>query len=141
MISRKIDLTEHHDFGNTVFDFSILNIDTINRALKMNRMEAMSLDDYQLIERYEAIFGIKLHSCQAYDIFSKTNDAFTYEMESHCQRCGALLLPWKSFHGLCGQCRSVVDAGFYGRIPWKRDIHKLSHREPIEDPREIFSLK
>lgn len=141
MISRRIDLTENNDFSSTELDLSFLNSEVANRALKVNSMTAlkMSFDNFKLI--YEKFFGIKVHSCQAYNIFNSDLSKYRCEMQTHCHRCGAPLLPWNRYSNLCYECHRIVDEDIKGKFPWNYDEGKIYFVSRRDDPKEIFNLR
>lgn len=141
MISRRIDLTENNDFSSTELDLSFLNSGVANRALKVNSMTAMSFDDFKLIAEYEKFFGIKMHSCQAYEIFNSDLSKYRYDMQTHCHRCGAPLIPWNRYNDLCPECHRIVDEDFKGKFPWNYDEGKTYFVSRRDDPKEIFNLR
>lgn len=136
MISRRIDLTEHNDFNRAEIDFSIFNGDLISRAIKVYGMYSMSIPDFEALAAYENFFGIKMHACQANDIFHNDISKYAYEMKTHCQRCGAPIFPWNDSYDLCKKCYDIVDVRPF-RMPWKRKNTVTSR----EDPKDIFRLR
>ena len=123
ILSRNIDLTEHRDFGvgNTfLLDTPI--------EIPIDEYRLMTPDEYDLIMRYEEIFGRNRHYMDKSKIFD-TPDVKRY-WDCHCARCGVeLRTPWNLRGGLCKECNENFqfdDGGIRRqRAPWKNTFGHL----------------
>ena len=129
MIPPEIDLTENRDFrGESEFTWISGHFPT-----GMLYWELMSRDQFELVHRYESIFGRKSHHSERYQVFSKDDKTFAEECRWHCERCGvSIRLPWKNINGVCPKCHDILE----GRIPWKEKYAQIRNREE-----NIFDLR
>ena len=120
MISTNIDLTENSDFSRVRFQWLIQSMDSLSAK--------------------EKLFGIDRH--ESIDVFRKSDDVWTEEMRTHCQRCGKeLRIPWKRNKGVCEACNSILERDYSGSVfPWRRTIEG-NRQSSIGNPMDIFNMK
>ena len=112
MLSPKVDLTEHMDFGGG----GIIRLVEISD----DEQDLMSTEEYEWFTWWEGIFGRKKHRNQKHEIFSKN---INEDME-RCPRCGKpFRIPWENIDGVCKVCRKCSDEIFdpSHSLPWKRN--------------------
>ena len=115
MISSKVDLTEHNDFGNRT------GVDGFFRQTKL-----FSGDIHQ--DERERIFN------NQWKYSSNCNMYISQEI--YYTRCGNLLFPWYNNFGLCRHCSEETSRLFIEKCPWKI-------KEPIRthNSKDLFSLR
>lgn len=96
MISSKVDLTEHSDFGIGVDAFFRLN----------------------------KLFGGNVHQDERGRVFNNQwkynpNCDRDISQEIYCARCGNLLIPWYNNLGLCHRCSEETSRLFIENVPGK----------------------
>lgn len=133
MLSPKIDLTEHRDFGGTRFAFTGFH-PLVERWFDDGNI---SMDEYDYMCWFEGIFGKFRHKNEKNKVFDKEG-AYEKELRTHCHRCGKpLRIPWKIFYDLCEECNEIMDSD-YRRIPWKSTNKEISHNIERND---LFNLR
>ena len=133
MLSPKIDLTLNRQFTSGEIDH---NVDMLNSVryveidLIITDDEAMTVDEYAHIFRFETLFGKRRHKNEKNTVFDKEK-RYINELETHCQRCGKeLRLPWNGtmcLVNLCKECNEVMNESL-GKIPWKREYEGAMDR-------------
>ena len=120
MISTNIDLTENRDFIIHHVQWIIQSMDSLSAK--------------------EKLFGTARH--ESIDIFRKSDDAWTEEMRTHCQRCGKeLRVPWKRNNGVCEECNSILEKEYSGSVfPWRRNGEGIT-QSSRDNPMDIFHMK
>ena len=132
MLSPRIDLTEHRDFGNDGGRIIQLQDDLVSIWFDGG---LMTNDEYEYVVWWESIFGRTRHINRKREIFHKDDLYYERKMAGHCQRCGTeLRIPWKSFYGLCDKCNDIVEHNAQ-EIPWK------TYRISRTTPRDLFNLR
>ena len=134
MISRNIDLTENRDFGSVHFQWLTQNGYSIENG------PTMSTDMYRSLSTKEKIFGKTIH--ERIDVFRKSDDVWTEEMRTHCQRCGKeLRIPWKRNKGVCEACNNILERDYSGSLfPWRRNGKGIT-QSSRDNPMDIFNMK
>jgi len=119
MLSRKIDLTENFDFsGGTNWPILIRDWGDSLIPFEVYDNEAISLDQYHIIEQWEGMFGKRHHWTQKHEIFDCYINRFIND-EHHCKRCGKeFRIPWKRIYDLCPECNEAISVE---KIPWILD--------------------
>lgn len=131
MLSPRIDLTEHRDFGGG-------RIIQLQDELVSTWFDGglMTNDEYEYVVWWESIFGRTRHVNRKREIFHKDDLFYERKMIGHCQRCGReIKIPWKNFFGLCEECNEDVSYDVK-KIPWK--VYQGSRRTT---PRDLFNLR
>lgn len=139
MLSPKIDLTLNREFTSGEIDVNVSNSVRYVEIDLITNDEAMTVDEYAHIFRFETLFGKRRHKNEKNTVFDKEK-RYINELETHCQRCGKeLRLPWNGimYFDLCRECNEAVNESL-GKIPWKRDGVGLSHRNIKDD---LFNSK
>lgn len=136
MLSNRIDLTEHHDFGGGHQRFR-LNTLLVDRWYDD---DAISPDEYDHMVWWESIFGKFRHTNEKRTVFNK-DEAYEKELRNYCQRCGKeLRMPWKRFYDLCEECNYIVECDGE-RIPWKAYKKEGEEASPVTMASDLFSLR
>lgn len=122
MLSSKVDLTEHRDFGhsNGQGDGYDIPIEYYWDD------DCMTPEQYAAILRWEKIFG-KRQRTEKYKIFEHITTQSPYETESRCRKCGkSLRLPWNKVaytlkkSVFCHECyKKNNESDMDNRIPWR----------------------
>ena len=111
MLTHKIDLTEHHDFGGEQ------QRDILIGAVIDN--EFVTCDEWEAIDKYEKLWG-RRHRTQRHEVFDKSDEEFMKECRKHCARCGKeFRIPWYNTDGLCRDCDHIVSHEEYN-LPWRQ---------------------
>ena len=134
MISTNIDLTENRDFSRVRFQWLMQNVRLIENG------PTMPTDMYHSLSAKEKLFGIARH--ESIDVFRKSDDVWTEEMRTHCQRCGKeLRIPWKRNKGVCEECNSILERDYSGSVfPWRRNGEGITESSR-DNPMDIFHMK
>lgn len=135
MLSNKVDLTEHHDFGDPSPHLSFWEINSWIDSPFMTK------DDADTIFEWENIFGRKKHYTEALDVFREDDAAdFQRKLRTTCTRCGTYVpIPWKLKHNLCPDCRKKEDEEEERTIPWNNKTVAAFNR--FNDARDIFNIR
>lgn len=139
MLSPKIDLTLNREFTSGEIDVNISNSVRYVEIDLITDDEAMTVDEYAHIFRFETLFGKRRHQNEKNKVFDKEK-RYINELKTHCQRCGKeFRLPWNDImcFDLCKECNDAVNESL-GKIPWKREYEGLSHRNIKDD---LFNSK
>ena len=118
MLSPKIDLTEHRDFGGGTIDLMDTPIE-----IPYDEYELMTPDEYERLIWLEGIFGKRGHWNQKHKIFNIDDSPFISRNKSHCYRCGKpFRIPWDNIGGVCRKCDSENSemCNSVQVIPWKK---------------------
>ena len=138
MLPPNIDLTENRDFneGHRWFD---INFGDELEAIFED--EYMTSEQYEVLKRYEDIFGRRRHKNQARELLGDLYDIpfpVPVDWNRTCVRCGKPLLPWNNLGGICRECDGELNQSYgYGGFPW------VVYNTP-NDPRsamDIFTLR
>lgn len=135
-MDRRIDLTEHRDFGSSQDDTSM---DTVFGITYED--EYMTIDTYDKICAWERVFGKRIHSSQARKLFHPEDNFYppltTSAKEGRCC-CGAKLFPWDGY--FCQRCRETIAMGF----EWEERNGRywsFLHSQNMRDERDILDLR
>ena len=136
MLPSNIDLTEKADFGrpssmsmDTPVDLDLDDLDSGNN---------MSTNEYNSLVWWEGIFGKKRHVNRKQNIFPRLGLNGAEDSNALCCiRCGKVIrIPWKNYGhrypwgncGLCFECNEKEETETCGKIPWNRNMNKISSR-------------
>lgn len=141
MISSKVDLTEHNDFGDPLFDEITDNDGNWHEyeGVRENVFLSIFGDRFNRFFRIVKIFKGVTHHDERERIFQKDwrygNDCVPQSYGMYCERCGKSLIPWND-HELCKECLEDISRPGFSKCPWKSVV-------PIEghNPKELFSLR
>lgn len=129
-MDRRIDLTEHGDFGtphdNTLVDNTI-NMDVLLATTYED--EPMSIEEYDRVCAWEKVFGKRNHLSEARKVFHPNEDKCC---------CGARLFPWDGH--FCQRCRETIDMG----MEWedRNLLHwPFVYDRKMRDERDILNLR
>lgn len=127
-LPRNIDLTANRDFGNNIFNHTLIFPIDVEREL-------MTKEEYDELVKWENIFGRKWHENQKDKIFdSETN--FNKYWENTCYRCGrSIRVPWNNINGICKNCNNHLEKTSFNRIPWKKKENN------VNVGRDLFELR
>ena len=140
-MDRRIDLTEHGDFGAP--HDNILVDNTINMDVRLTTTyedEPMSIEEYDRVCAWEKVFGRRNHLNEARKLFHPGEDLWpwkTRQDEDTCC-CGARLFPWDGH--FCQRCRETMAMGF----EWEDRNSRywlLTHSQNMRDERDILNLR
>ena len=113
MLSPRVDLTEHIDFGGGTINF----MDTLIE-IPLDEYQLMTCDEYEWFKWWESIFGRRGHRNQKHEIFNPNGTL--NECRSHCYRCGKpFRIPWDNIGGVCRKCDGEMCDSVQA-IPWKK---------------------
>ena len=133
MLSGKIDLTEHRDFGSNTAN-------RIRIRQYLDRFEPdmdvlfMREDDYIKKVQKERIFGRRTHINRMHIIFNYEEKHEAYWRET-CARCGRpLRCPWHIYGNVCRECDIELEEN---RVPWKK--YYISGGR--SDANDLFNLR
>lgn len=119
MLSRNIDLTEHHDFSQGgELDVSA---DTLIYYGNIVNNDNMSVDQHMAIVWWESIFGKTRHTNMKNQIFDKISSKYDNKYDTKCRRCGQnISAPWNRIYDICMDCHNILEWGIK-QIPWEPD--------------------
>ena len=118
-LPRNIDLTANRDFGNNIFNHTLIFPIDVEREL-------MTKEEYDELIKWENIFGRKWHKNQKNKIFDSEIN-FNKYWENTCYRCGRpIRIPWNNIRGICKNCNNHLEKPSYDRIPWKKKENNVN---------------
>ena len=129
-LPRKIDLTANRDFGNNIFNHTLVFPIEIERELMTN-------EEYDELVKWENIFGRKWHKNQKNKIFDP-EVKFNRYWENTCYRCGKTIRePWSNIGGICKNCNDHLEKTSSNKIPWKKETFENN----VNMRRDLFELR
>ena len=122
MLSPRIDLTENGDFsgGNgALMDTPI--------EIPMDEYDLMTNEEYEVLVRWEGIFGRRRHYTEKSKAFGK--DPFPFSHKDHCYNCGKeFRIPWDNIFGKCRKCAEKPNES---RLPWIEYYDNFTFRNDV----------
>ena len=93
----------------------------------------MSCEEYEILKRWENIFGKRKHRNQKTKVFGSK---YIHDTEDNCYRCGKpIKLPWKNHGGICEACDTIVQTS---KIPWSKKYRNTIPTEAQESGQSVF---
>ena len=144
MISSKVDLTEHNDFGNRLIEFDRIpeNEGTVKyEGFSEESVSSLLGNGVDTFFRLNKLFGSNVHRDERGRVF---NNQWKYDsncdrdisQEIYCARCGRLLIPWDNNFGLCRCCSEETSRLFIEKCPWKIKESIRTHNS-----KDLFNLR